>query len=146
MSIFNIKIKKLVNTANRQIIRFGLVGVLNTLVSYFSYLIVIWITSDMYILANTVGFITGTLNAYILNSRFVFKNEGSPSENTLHIVKTFFSYGATFLLNTGLLFVFVEYLHISKVIAPLVNSAIIFLLNFILNKFWVYKDQNGEKR
>lgn len=136
-------LRKITAIADTQLIRFVLVGVSNTLISYVTYLIIIWINPDLYIAANIAGFITGTLNAYILNSRFVFKKKDSSGFNMKQFVKTFCSYGFTCLLNTLLLYILVEYMNISEIIAPLVDSVIIFLINFILNKFWVYN--NGEK-
>lgn len=126
---------------NKQIIRFIIVGASNTAVSYIAYLIVYFLTEN-YILSNAAGFVTGTLNAYIWNSRFVF-GQDKGKINFLHLFKTFLSYGFTFLINTGLLFVLIDYLRISAVVAPIINAMIIFLLNYVLNKFWVFR--RGEK-
>ncbi len=126
---------------NKQIIRFIIVGASNTAVSYITYLIVYFLTKN-YILSNAAGFVTGTLNAYIWNSRFVFDQDKGKID-ALHLLKTFLSYGSTFILNTGLLYILINYLHISAVIAPIINALIIFLLNYILNKFWVFR--RGEK-
>lgn len=133
-------IKKL---SDRQIVRFVVVGASNTCVSYITYLIVFFLSNGRYIPANIAGFITGTLNAYIWNSRFVFDREHSL--NIAHLLKTFISYGATCLLNTALLWVLVEYFHVSGVVAPLINAALIFFLNFLLNKFWVYRKREEDK-
>lgn len=128
---------------SRQIFRFLASGVLNTLVSYIAYLLTIKLTSpDMYVLGNIMGFIFGTLNAYIWNSKFVFEKRNNNKElNIRHIFKTYLSYGLTFIINTFMLIIFVEYIHIPKTVAPLVNALFIFILNFMLNKFWVYKEK-----
>ncbi|MEG2295371.1 MAG: GtrA family protein, partial [Oscillospiraceae bacterium] len=55
------------------------------------------------------------------------------------LFKTFISYGVTFILSTFLLFIMVDYLSISQVIAPLLNLIITIPLNFLLNKFWAMK-------
>lgn len=126
---------------NKQIIRFIIVGASNTVVSYITYLAVYFLIHN-YIISNAVGFITGTLNAYIWNSRFVFGQDKGKID-WLHLLKTFLSYGSTFLINTGMLCVLIDYCHISAVVAPMINAIIIFLLNYVLNKFWVYR--RGEK-
>lgn len=123
--------------ADKQIIRFMMVGVSNTVVSYAAYLIVMYVSSGNYIISNTAGFISGTFNAYLWNSKFVFK-ERKKSFNKWHILKTFMSYGITFMLNTGVLYMLINYIHIPALIAPLLNAALMFMVNFALNKFWVY--------
>lgn len=127
-----------------QFLRFALVGVSNTAVSYAAYLITIWLSSGRYILGNIMGFIVSTFNAYILNSKFVFKKR-TDKINISHLLKTFLSYGITFFANTALLYMLVDVLDVSKLIAPLIDSAIIFSTNFVLNKFWVYGAGRGEK-
>ena len=135
-------IKNIIQTIkNKYIIRFIIVGISNTAVSYITYLIFYLLTGN-YVLSNAAGFIIGTLNAYIWNSRFVFGQDKGKID-WLHLLKTFLSYGSTFLINTGLLCVLIDYCHISAVIAPMINAIIIFLLNYVLNKFWVYR--RGEK-
>ena len=65
-------IKNIIETIkNKYIIRFIIVGISNTAVSYITYLIFYLLTGN-YVLSNAAGFIIGTLNAYIWNSRFVF--------------------------------------------------------------------------
>lgn len=132
--------KKLKTVLNRQIVRFMIVGALNTLASYIAYLIVIFISDENYILANIAGFIAGTINAYLGNSKYVFRQREKKAD-IKHVMKTFLSYGSTCMINTSLLYVLINYLNISVLIAPVINSGIIFILNFILNKFWVYRSK-----
>ena len=121
-----------------QFLRFELAGITNTLVSYVAYLLIIFFYDGNYILANIAGFISGTLNAYFWNSRFVFKQDKNRI-NVLHLIKTFLSYGMTCAINTGFLYIMINYLFVSAIIAPVVNSGITFALNYILNKLWVYR-------
>lgn len=123
----------------RQFVKFGIVGLSNTLISLSIYYIFIFINKDLYLIGNTVGFVVSVLNSYYWNNRFVFK-----AENRNHIKalsKTFLSYGTTFVLGTVLLIVMVKVLMISEVIAPLLNLIITVPLNFMLNKFWAFKEK-----
>ena len=122
----NEKLKKLII----QFIKFGCVGVSNTLVSVAVYL------------GNAIGFILGTLNAYIWNSKFVFK-KGRCEKNLSVVIKTYLSYGFSLLVSEGLLFLWVEILSISDVIAPILNLCVTVPLNFLLNKLWVYGKGEG---
>lgn len=119
-----------------QFIKFGIVGCSNTLISLSIYYILIYFNVN-YIIANTIGFIVSVLNAYYWNKRFVFKtNKGKDIRS---LIKTFVSYGLTFILSTLLLFVMVNQFGVSEIVAPIVNLMITIPLNFMLNKFWAFK-------
>ena len=56
--------------------------------------------------------------------------------------KTYVSYGGTSLLSVILLWVEVNLFGVSKAVAPIVNLIITIPLNFLINKFWTFK--NGD--
>jgi len=120
----------------KQFIKFGIVGLSNTLISLLVYYALIYIGIN-YIISNTVGFVISVLNAYYWNNRYVFKK--SNKGNLKPMIKTFVSYGMTFVLSTVLLVVMVDYVSISKVIAPVLNLIITIPLNFLLNKLWAFR-------
>jgi len=121
----------------RQFIKFGIVGVSNTLISLAIYYIFVFISKDLYNVGYTVGFVVSVLNAYFWNNKFVFKK--SQEGNTKPLIKTFISYGSTFLLGMVLLNVMVKHFGISEYIAPIINLLITIPINFLLNKFWAFK-------
>ena len=126
-----------------QFIKFGFVGISNTLLSLLVYYLGLALGMH-YVAANTAGFILGTVNAYFWNNRYVFKkNEGEVRSTGKSIVRVFISYGFTLALSTVLLALWVDGLHISDKIAPIINLLITIPLNFVLNKFWAFR---GEKK
>ena len=68
------RIKELWNKIGIQFVKFGFVGVSNTVVSLITYYIFVYFGIN-YLVANFFGFITGTLNAYFWNKHFVFKKQ-----------------------------------------------------------------------
>jgi len=124
-------------TTFRQFIKFGLVGVSNTLISLAIYYTFVLISKDLYIVGNTVGFVVSVLNAYFWNNKYVFKK--SQKGNAKPLLKTFISYGCTFLLGTGLLYLMVDIIGISEFIAPIINLIITIPINFLMNRFWAFK-------
>lgn len=132
------KIKELWKNIGIQFVKFGLVGASNTVISLITYYIFVFLGLN-YLVANFLGFVTGTLNAYYWNSRFVFKSEDNESTRGIKtIFKTFVAYGATFVLSSALLFLLVQVVGISQMIAPIINLAITTPLNFVINKFWTF--------
>ena len=127
-----------------QFVKFGLVGVSNTLVSWICYYIILWIDDNLYMLGSLVGTVVSIANAFIWNERFVFKGQENDWKNRLkRLGKTYVSYGGTSLLSMLLLWIEVQLFGVSKVIAPVVNLLITIPINFLINKFWTFR--NGEE-
>ena len=64
-----------------QFIKFGVVGILNNAISLAVYYLVVFLNPGFYLVGNALGFLVSTLNAYLLNSRFVFKGENKKTFN-----------------------------------------------------------------
>lgn len=161
-----------------QFIKFGLVGVSNTVVSYVTYsLVYYWVlgssamADDIKVqIANIVGFVISVLNAFIWQSKFVFKEEEGGEHRVWWkvLIKTYISYAFSGLLLTALLLAFwLKVVHIEQYlggvaqwlvqfglnlsatdvaasIAPFLNMVITIPINFCINKFWAYR-QKGKK-
>ncbi|MEG1984738.1 MAG: GtrA family protein [Oscillospiraceae bacterium] len=121
----------------KQFIKFGMVGLSNTAISLGVYYIFVCINKNLYMIGNFVGFVISVLSSFYWNNRFVF--EKTQDGYLKPLLKTFISYGATFLLSSTLLFIMVNVLDISEMLAPILNLVITIPLNFILNKFWAFK-------
>ena len=119
-----------------QFIKFGIVGISNTIISLIVYYALVYLGVN-YLIANICGFIISVLNAYYWNNKYVFKN--SKTNKSGKLLKTYASYGITFILSNVLLYVQVDILGISKIIAPIINLIITIPLNYLLNKFWTFK-------
>ena len=145
-------IKKKLGVENRsdlsqlvvQFIKFGLVGVSNTVVSMAVYYLFLWIDDDLYMIGSILGTVLSILNAFIWNDLFVFTGNPRDCKSVIfRLGKTYISYGGTSLLSTALLWLEVAFLHISKVYAPIVNLLITIPLNFLINKFWTFKNRGN---
>ena len=57
------------------------------------------------------------------------------------LLKTYISYGVTgIVLNNILSFLWIDVLGISKLIAPMINLIFSVPINFLLNKYWAFKN------
>lgn len=123
-----------------QFVKFGLVGISNTLIAYATYSLCVYIGFH-YLIANALGFFISVLNAYYWSDRFVFKKGEGESRNAVWaLVKTYIAYGSTgLLLASILLYLYVDRLHFSEYIAQLFVLVVTIPLNFIINKFWSFK-------
>lgn len=123
-----------------QFLKFGIVGVSNTLISLAVYYVFLWIDADLYMVGNVAGWIISVANAFFWNNKYVFTSENTGLSDCIKkLLKTYLCYGATFLLSTVLLFLEVDILHWSAIISPVLNLLITIPLNFLLNKFWAFQ-------
>ncbi len=155
-----------------QFIKFGLVGVSNTLVNYLVYVIFVALGVH-YVIANALGFIISVLNAYFWGSRFVFKEDKTKEKRVWWkvLLKTYASYALGFGINTVLLILWIDLLNvgqyfgfvgdiigwasgflnflpesmtaeeISEIVAPVINMFVTVPINFVVNKFWAYRQK-----
>jgi len=120
-----------------QFFKFGIIGAVNTL-AYFAIYYGLLFLGVHYIIAHVVGFLITVLSAYYFNRKYVFKPDENKSK-TRQLVKVFTVYLSTFLLGTGLMFLQVDIIGISELIAPILNLFVTIPLNFVLNKFWAFR-------
>lgn len=126
-----------------QFVKFGLVGVSNTLISYISYLLFVLLGCH-YLIASILSFVVSVTNSFYWNNRYVFREEEGKKRSWWHTyIKTFLAYASTGLvLNNILLVLWVDILHISELIAPLINLVVTIPLNYLINKFWAFKSSS----
>ena len=129
-----------------QFIRFGLVGVSNTVISYLLNVAVLLILKPYglswdYVAANLVAFFLSVLWSFYWNNKYVFQEKDGQKRNVWKtLLKTYLSYAFTgIVLNNALSYLWIEIVGISKYIAPIINLLISVPLNFIINKKWAFR-------
>ena len=131
-----------------QFIKFGIVGVSNTVISYVLYAATLLLLQKAnifprvdYLLAQIVAFVLSVLWSFYWNNKMVFTLQDGESRSLWRaLLKTYVSYSFTGLfLNSVLLILWVKVLGISEFIAPIINLLVSVPLNFLINKFWAFK-------
>ena len=129
----------------KEFLQFGLVGVSNTIISYLLYVVTLLLVSKSgvkfdYIIANIVSWLLSVLWSFYWNNKFVFKKEEGEKRNIwAALFKTYVSYGFTgLILNNILSVLWVSVLHISKMLAAIINLVISITINFFMNKLWAF--------
>ena len=131
-----------------QFIKFGVVGVSNTLISYVLNILVLLILVPLhitwdYVLGNLVSFFLSVLWSFYWNNKYVFtEKEGEQRTIWKALLKTYISYGVTgIVLNNILSYIWIEIFNVSKFIAPIINLVISVPINFLMNKFWAFNNK-----
>ncbi|RIP37314.1 GtrA family protein [Staphylococcus gallinarum] len=114
-----------------EIIKFIIVGGINTVDYYIVYLFLLKLIGLNYLISHLTGFIVSFIISYYLNCYFVYR--------VTPTWKKFIQFPITQVINMGmqtlLLYVFVQWLHVSSVIAPFAGLIITIPITFILSKY-----------
>lgn len=132
-----------------QFVKFGLVGVSNTLISYgiemLCYYVIFnhvaWNENIKIVVISTLAFIVSVTNSYFWNSRYVFSEEKS-KKISWHIVryfKTVVCYGLTGLILAPALKMVAIQVGVPYWLGSLGTLIVTIPLNFVLNKFWAFQ-------
>ena len=131
-----------------QFVRFGIVGVSNTVIGYLLYTVsLLWLrkfgilSGIDYIVAQIIGFVLSVLWSFFWNNKVVFTlKEGQRRNVWKALLKTYISYSFTgVFLNSVLIVLWVQIFHISAFVAPIINLLISVPINYIINKFWAFR-------
>ncbi|HEY4598256.1 GtrA family protein [Corynebacterium sp.] len=128
---------------NQQIFRFILTGGLSAIVDFGSTVIFTFLFGLGDTVAKTIGFILGTLTAYMINRRWTFN--AAPS--TKRFVITMITYALTFVVQVGLYRLCIPWLE-GMELSPLVVRLISFViaqgtatvLNFLIQRFVIFRN------
>ncbi len=133
-----------------QFVKFGIVGVSNTLISYVLYAGSLLIFRELklfgesdYLFAQIIAFVLSVLWSFYWNNKLVF-TQGSGTQRVWWkaLIKTYISYSFTGLfLNSILLVLWVQIFHISEFLAPIINLLVSVPVNFLINKFWAFRNK-----
>ncbi|GGG92264.1 GtrA family protein [Staphylococcus pragensis] len=119
-----------------EIIKFVIVGGINTLDYYLVYLILLKLFNVHYMLSHIIGFVVSFIISYYLNCYFVY--------NVKPTLKKFLSFPLTQVVNMGMqtlfLYVFVRWFNFPSEIAPFVGLIVTIPITFILSK-WLLRDK-----
>lgn len=125
-----------------QFMKFGTVGAINTVLSYV-------ITNTSYYLlhlheqiSNIIAFVITVFISFMLNGKFVFTEEKKNRNFWKTLLKVYASYSVTGVFLTAILLYLEErLLGIPHYIATLMNMVVTIPINFILNKYWAYREK-----
>ncbi|MGM0753181.1 MAG: GtrA family protein [Bacillota bacterium] len=118
----------------KRFLKFGTVGVFNTLITLGSYTLFIYIGIH-YLLANVLGYVLGVLNSYYWNKRWVFEARDTKAD----VFVKFASVNVfTLAFNTLILYLLVQYAGFHPVAANIVAIGSGMVVNYLLNAKWTF--------
>lgn len=130
----------------QQLIKFGLVGILATLIDF----LILYLSTDLlgvnYLVSAAIGFIVSTIFNYVASMKYVFKSKYEDNKNKellIFIGLSIIGLG----INELLLMVLVENIGVHYMFGKLLATVVVMLFNFISRKILLEKkDDKGEQR
>ena len=111
--------------------KFGIVGVLNTLLTLF----IIWICLRLFhwsdTVSNVVGYGLGVINSFFWNRKWTFAYKGKLSTSFTKFIVVFI---VSYLVQLGVLQLLLRYLHTDNYYCHLLAMVVYTVINFVLNK------------
>lgn len=136
-----------------QFIKFGLVGISNTLIFYVLNVLMLFLMRKCmwkydYMIANIISFTVSIFWSFYWNNKYVFQEKGSKKRNKWKSLRrSFLAYGFTgYILNNILSYIWIYICEISKYISPLLNLIISMPVNFCANKLWAFNDSESREK
>lgn len=121
-----------------QFIKFGLIGFMNTFINYGIFALLKWL-GIYWLIANLTAFFITVSISYLLQTKFVFDGQGQSHGKKL--IKSYSVYGfSNGVMENVILGFCISVLGINEYIAKFIPMFFTIPTNFLLHKFWVFKD------
>jgi putative flippase GtrA len=119
-----------------QFLKFGLVGVSNTLITFAVYTLLLKVLGVWYVAASGIGFAVGAINGFLWNRAWTFKGHVG---DALTPVRWFVVQGCGLVVNLGLVYLFVDGASLDELIGQGFTTAIVTVLTFFANRSWTFR-------
>lgn len=119
----------------KDFIIYFIVGCIATLINVFSYYFYRMII-NIYFINVILSWITSLLFAFYLNRKYVFKSKNKVIKE---LISFSFSRLLTLFLELIFMYILVDLFKINDMFAKLINLIIVFISNYLLSKFLVFK-------
>jgi putative flippase GtrA len=119
-----------------QFVKFGIVGVSNTLITLAVYTLLLKVFGVWYLAASAIGFVVGAVNGFLLNRRWTFRGHVGDALTPVRwgVVQT-----CGLGVNEALLYVFVHDARLDKLVAQLCATAVVTVSTFFANRAWTFR-------
>lgn len=119
-----------------QFLKFGAVGVTNTLLTFAVFTILVKELGVWYVAASAIGFIAGAANGFLLNRSWTFRGHRGGQSAALRwtVVQ-----GVGLLCDLGLIYVFVDSAGLPKLVGQALAIALVVGGTFYVNRIWTFR-------
>jgi|ERR1700677_700667 len=119
-----------------QFVKFGIVGVSNTVLTLVVYTLLLKVLGVWYLAASAIGFVVGAVNGFLLNRRWTFREHVG---DALTPVRWGIVQGFGLGVDELLLYLLVHDAHLDKLIGQVCATAVVTVTTFFVNRAWTFR-------
>jgi putative flippase GtrA len=119
-----------------QFVKFGIVGVSNTLLSFAVYTVLLKGFGMWYLAASAISFAVGAINGFLWNRRWTFRGHVG---DALTPLRWFVVQGCGLVANLGLVYLFVHDVGMGELVGQACAIAIVVVFTFLANRAWTFR-------
>ena len=120
-----------------QFVKFGIVGVSNTLISFAVYTLLLKVFGVWYVAASGIGFAVGAVNGFLWNRAWTFRGHVG---DALTPVRWFVVQSCGLLVDLALVYVFVDGVGLDELVGQAMTTVIVTVLTFFVNRAWTFRE------
>ncbi len=119
-----------------QFVKFGIVGISNTLITFIVYTLLLKVFGVNYLLASAIGFIAGATNGFLINRRWTFREHVGDALTPVRwgVVQT-----GGLAIDEVLLYLLVHDAHLDKLLAQALATVVVTVTTFFANRAWTFR-------
>jgi putative flippase GtrA len=121
-----------------QFVKFGIVGISNTILTFIVYTLLLKVFGVWYLAASAIGFIVGATNGFLLNRRWTFREHVGDTYTPLRwgVVQA-----GGLGIDEALLYLLVHDAHMDKLLAQGLATIVVTVTTFFVNRAWTFRMQ-----
>jgi putative flippase GtrA len=119
-----------------QFLKFGIVGISNTLLTAGTIWVLLKGLNYSDYLANIIGYVVGLINSFVWNRKWTFESKTKVSDTIYKFIGIF---AVCYLFQLGNLYILLHYTQIDPYLSQLLSIGIYTILNFGMNKYYTFK-------
>jgi len=125
----------------KELILYGIFGVLTTIVNILVYYICANILTIHYLISTVIAWLISVLFAYTTNRKFVFE---SKNKNIIKEIISFFSFRIlSGFIDVAIMYAFVDIFKWNDLIVKILANVIVIILNYIFSKLFIFKKESS---
>ncbi len=124
----------------KELIMYGIMGVLSTIVNIASFTIFEKVFGIPALISNVIAWIITVIFAYITNKLYVFESKSFKRDVLIKEILSFTSARIfSLLLEEAILYVLIDLMNVNSIITKIFSNIVVIIVNYILSKLVIFK-------
>ena len=125
---------------SRELISYGVFGVLTTVINYVVYFVCITLFDCNYVISNGIAWVLAVVFAFVTNKLYVFHSLSWDFKTTFRQCWQFFSARIfSLLVETALLWLLIEQFQGDERIVKIFTNIVVIVINYVISKIIIFR-------